>query len=183
MIAWSRRRAAVVATFLATVAGGCASAGPATVDGSATAVSIDGVERFDDLARDHVDGPVDYDQEPPVGGPHAAVWQTCGAYDEPIADPNGVHSMEHGAVWITFDPDLPDEQVNQLLGRAAVSTHVLVSPRARLPSPVVASAWGVQLSLPDANDDRLDAFLDAHVQGPQTPEPGATCAGGLGSPS
>ncbi|UNX53333.1 DUF3105 domain-containing protein [Georgenia sp. TF02-10] len=40
------------------------------------------------------------------------------------------------------------------------------------------SAWGVQLSVDDAADPRIDAFLAKHVQGEQTPEPGASCSGG-----
>ncbi len=151
-------------------------------DGEITDGEIRGLQTFDGLTRDHVEGEVDYAQDPPVGGDHAPVWQNCGAYADPIADVNGVHSLEHGAVWITYDPDLEDDDVDQLRARAAVSTHVLVSPREDLPSPVVASAWGVQVQLDDATDERLDQFLDAYVQGPQTPEPGVTCAEGTGQP-
>jgi hypothetical protein len=46
----------------------------------------------------------------------------------------------------------------------------------------VASAWGIQLQLPDAGDARLPAFLTKYVNGPQTPEPGSACTGGLGTP-
>ena len=37
------------------------------------------------------------------------------------------------------------------------------------------TAWGVQLSLDSADDERIDQFLASFRQGPQTPEPGATC--------
>lgn len=179
------RRACTVLLAATVLVVGLAACGAddATSEAAASAATgIEGVDTFPGLARDHTDEAVEYGQEPPVGGPHAPVWQNCGAYDQPVDPVNGVHSMEHGAVWITFDPTLPDEDVNQLLGRAAVSTHVLVSPREDLPTPVVASAWGVQLQLDDATDDRLDEFLDAYVQGPQTPEPGVTCADGTGQP-
>ncbi len=170
--------AIVVAVAVLTGCGGS----EAVDDGPVPPEEIEGVETFGELSQDHVDGPVDYDQDPPVGGAHAAVWQTCGVYDQPIADENAVHSLEHGAVWLTYDPGLPAEDVNELAGRAAVSTHVLVSPREGLPSPVVASAWSTQLQLDGATDERLDAFLATYVQGPQTPEPGVTCAQGTGEP-
>ncbi len=177
---WVRSPLVAIAVTVVALAGCGGSAG--TDDAGSPAVEIEGVETFGEQSRDHVEGPVDYDQDPPVGGAHASVWQTCGAYDQPIADENGVHSMEHGAVWITYGPSLSDDDVNQLWGRAAVSTHVLVSPRDGLPSPVVASAWSTQLQLDGATDDRLDDFLTTYVQGPQTPEPGVTCAEGTGDP-
>ena len=87
--------------------------------------------------------------------------------------------MEHGAVWITYSPDLPDDQkglLSQLAGG-----HVLVSAFEGLPSPIVASAWGRQLELESATDVALVDFLEAFEEGPQTPQPGAPCSGGPGA--
>lgn len=53
----------------------------------------DGVVETDETDRDHVQGEVDDTTRPPAGGDHAAVWQNCGFYDEPIADENAVHSL------------------------------------------------------------------------------------------
>ena len=133
-------------------------------------------------AGKHTEGEVDYDQSPPVGGAHNPVWQNCGFYDKPVRDENAVHSLEHGAVWITYSPDLPQDQVDHLREIAENETYVLVSPRDDLPSPVVASAWGKQLMLDNADDTDLDRFIGAYEQGPQTPEKGAVCTGGIGQP-
>jgi hypothetical protein len=142
-----------------------------------------GVRTFDVTDRDHVETSVVYPQTPPVGGNHNSVWQNCGFYGGPINSENAVHSLEHGAVWITFSPDLPSDQVSELRDLAGNRTYVLVSQFDDLPSPVVASAWGVQLELDSVSDLRLEHFVDYYRQGPQTPEPGATCAGGTGTPS
>jgi hypothetical protein len=142
-----------------------------------------GVRTFEVTGRDHVATPVQYPQTPPVGGNHNSVWQNCGFYGGPIASENAVHSLEHGAVWITFSPDLPSDQVSELRDLAGNRTYVLVSQFDGLPSPVVASAWGVQLQLDSVDDLRLEHFVDYYRQGPQTPEPGATCGGGTGNPS
>ncbi len=131
----------------------------------------------------HTDGVVDYAQTPPAGGEHNPVWQNCGFYGEPVANENAVHSLEHGAVWITYSPDLPQDQVDQLRDLAHSQTYILVSPYPDLPSPVVASAWGKQLRLESAGDPDLERFVRAYRQGPQTPEPGAVCTGGIGQPS
>jgi hypothetical protein len=126
----------------------------------------------------HTTGDVDYEQSPPAGGPHNPVWQNCGFYDKPVRDENAVHSLEHGAVWITYSPDLPQNQVNKLRDIAESQSYVLVSPYPGLKSPVVASAWGKQVSLDGAEDPDLESFIQAYRQGPQTPEPGAVCTGG-----
>lgn len=113
-----------------------------------------------------------------MGGPHSAVWQNCGFYDAPIPSERGVHSLEHGAVWITYQLNLPSDQVAALRRVADSHAYVLVTPFPNLPAPVVASAWGRQLRLDSADDPRLIQFASAFQQGPQTPERGAPCSGG-----
>src|SRR5215218_8821046 len=134
-------------------------------------------------AGQHTEGDVDYEQSPPVGGAHNPIWQNCGFYDKPVRDENAVHSLEHGAVWITYSPDLPQDEVERLRDLAQNETYVLVSPYPRLDSPVVASAWGKQVRLESAEDPDLERFVQAYRQGPQTPEPGAVCTGGIGEPA
>jgi hypothetical protein len=141
------------------------------------------VESFDvGPAGQHTEGGVEYAQSPPAGGEHNPVWQNCGFYDEPVRNETAVHSLEHGAVWITYSPDLPEEQVEEIRNLAQNQTYVLASPYPDLPSPVVASAWGKQVQLEDATDPDLERFIRAYRQGPQTPEPGAACTGGVGEP-
>jgi hypothetical protein len=118
-----------------------------------------------------------------ASGEHVPVWQNCGFYEEPVRSENAVHSLEHGAVWITYRPDLPQEQVERLRELASNESFVLASPYPDLPAPVVASAWGKQLMLDSADDPRLERFVSAFQQGPQTPEPGAVCTGGVGEPA
>jgi hypothetical protein len=142
----------------------------------------DGVVSFANLSQNHTQGAVAYEQTPPVGGEHAPAWQNCGYYDAPIRNELGVHSLEHGAVWITYRPDLPGQDVDRLRQLPRGQTHVLVTPFPDLPSPVVASAWGRQLQLESADDPRIEQFIRAFQKGPQTPEPGATCSGAIGTP-
>jgi hypothetical protein len=99
-----------------------------------------------------------------------------------VANENAVHSMEHGAVWITYQPTLPAAEVTTLQHAVAGKSYVILSPYPGLPPTVVASAWGVQLGLAGASDPRLAQFINYYQQGPQTPEQGATCSGGTGTP-
>jgi len=144
--------------------------------GDGESSEISGLQTFGELSRSHVTTPVTYPQTPPVGGDHSPVPQTCGAYGQPILNEQGVHSMEHGAVWITHRPDLPGPQVERLRNQAR-KNHVLVTPYPDLPAPVVASAWGRQVRLKSATDPRLERFITQFREGPQTPEPGAPCRG------
>ena len=143
---------------------------------------IAGIQHFANLSQLHVEGRVDYPQTPPVGGQHAPVWLTCGIYDQPVPNENAVHSLEHGAVWITYDPQIPAAEVETLRGLVRGGSHRILSPYAGLPGPIVATAWGYQLQLDSADDPRLPQFIAQFEQGPTTPEPGATCAGGVGAP-
>jgi hypothetical protein len=139
---------------------------------------IEGVEFFAVAGAQHVEGQVNYPQTPPVGGSHNAVWQNCGVYDQQLINEHAVHSLEHGAVWITYQPGLPAEQVARLADITRQSTHRLLSPYPGIDSPMIATAWGYQLRLDSADDPRLMQFILKYEQGPTTPEPGAVCSGG-----
>ena len=151
------------------------------------AAGIPGVQSHSGLARTHVAGAVSYPQQPPDGGPHSPVWLNCGIYAAPVSSASAVHSLEHGAVWITYRPGLPTAAVSQLRGLVREQSprkrgYVILSPYPGLPATVVASAWGRQLRLTGASDLRLPRFIARYAQGPQTPERGAACSGGTGTP-
>jgi hypothetical protein len=130
----------------------------------------------------HTEGAVDYAQSPPVGGEHNPVWQNSGFYDEPVRNETAAHTLEHGAVWITYSFNLPQEDKDRIRELVSGQECVLASPYPDLGAPVVASAWGKQLRLDSADDPDLEQFISAYRQGPQTPEPGAACTGGVGAP-
>lgn len=140
------------------------------------------VQRFDIGSRNHVQASVPYPMTPPAGGDHAPAWQNCGYYPQPIVPESGVHAMEHGAIWITYRPGLPQDQIDALRRLATSQTFVLATPFQGLPSPIAATAWGRQLAVDDVDDPLLSAFIREFRQGPTTPEAGAPCTGGIGTP-
>lgn len=145
--------------------------------------TIEGEQKYGPFpANVHVNGTVSYAQNPPVGGEHSSAWQNCGIYAEPVRSENAVHSLEHGAVWVTYRPDLPADQIEQLRGLVKGRSYTLLSPYPGLDRPIAASAWGVQLKVDAPTDERLAQFIAKYRQGPQTPEPGAACVGGVGTP-
>ena len=142
--------------------------------------SFDGLDvaAEEELARDHVATQVDYPRTVPVGGQHNGAWQNCGVYDQPIAPEHAVHSLEHGAVWVTYRPDLPEDQVQELRELAEDERYALMSPVPEQESPILLTAWGRQLEL-ERPGDEVEKFLDGYAEGPQTPERGAACSGGV----
>jgi hypothetical protein len=132
----------------------------------------------------HTTDDVTYPATPPTGGRHDPVWAACDGrvFTEPVREENAVHSLEHGAVWITYRDDLPADQVETLAGLVDGTPYTMLSPLPGQESPVVLTAWGLQLAVDSADDDRIERFLDRYRQGPQTPEVGASCAAVEGSP-
>jgi hypothetical protein len=142
-------------------------------------ITIEGLQTYDDLTANHVTEPVTYEQTPPVGGDHAAVWLNCGIYTEPVPEMNAVHDLEHGAVWITYNPDEVTGADLETLQGTVPDTYVTMSPWPGLQAPVVASAWGAQVELDGVDDPRLQQFIDKFWKSPDAPEPGAACTGGV----
>lgn len=152
-----------------------------TADGtSSPPLDLDAVQVYDDLANDHTTDDVSYPQVPPVGGPHDPAWLDCGVYDEPVRDENAVHDLEHGSTWLTYDPALGGDDVAAMA--AQLPQNSIVSPYVGLPSPVVVTVWGRQLQLTGPDDPRLGLFVAAFGDGHTSPEPFASCAGGIQDP-
>ncbi|MGH2538571.1 MAG: DUF3105 domain-containing protein [Candidatus Promineifilaceae bacterium] len=141
--------------------------------------SLEGLQQVAGLSRGH-DEDVSYTQLdiPPPGGIHSGVWQNCAIYAAPILTKHAIHSMEHGAVWITYRPELPADEVERLQELAEDESFLLLSPFPGLRSPIVLTAWGLQLGLESADDPRVSQFIQRYQRGPQTPEPGAVCTDG-----
>jgi len=173
---------AVVALVAAAGCGGSGSASPppttaalvTTVPVATTQSPIDGVQTFAVVAA-HADGPISYPQIPPVGGTHNPVWVPCTFYDKPVQNEMAVHSLEHGAIWLTWRADLPPADVAALAALARSRKDIVASPWAddTLPSPLVATAWGRQLRLQSTSDPRLAQFVALYAG--QGPERGAPC--------
>ncbi len=136
--------------------------------------------------------------EPPAGGPHfggpecvpPSYGTFCGPlpygiYDHQVADGNAIHSLEHGIVWITYDPELIAGEALQLLEDVAndFRRDVILSPREQNALPIYAVSWGRILRIDGTNGVEVDAlrdFIDTNRN--RSPEPGIRGAGHLWGP-
>ena len=175
---------AVVAVIVTFIVVGTAPSSPASPAGAS---DLSDVQTWDVPGAQHVDPKtVDYKAEfgmdPPAGGPHWAGWLNCGIYTQPQQNERAVHALEHGAVWVTYDPAKVKGDALATLQKRLPDTYIVLSPYKNLPAPVVASAWGAQLKLTGVNDTGLDKFIEKYWQSPDAPEPGAPCTGGVDGP-
>jgi hypothetical protein len=144
---------------------------------------IAGIIQYQRLSRGHEQNlEIPFGELPPAGGTHDPVWQNCGIYDEPLNTAHVIHSMEHGAAWVTYQPNLHTDQIEAIQNKFRGQTYIVVSPYPGQSSPIVLTAWGVQLEVDDLNDRRVDQFIERYRLGPTTPERGAACTNGIGEP-
>lgn len=127
----------------------------------------------------HSDTDVDYAEAPPYGGDHDPAWADCTGtiYPAPIRSENAVHSLEHGAVWVTYAPDLGAQDITLLEALVSGVDHTMLSPYEDLDAAVSVQSWGRQLKVDFADDPRLEAFVRIYrLNSETTPEIGTTCS-------
>lgn len=129
----------------------------------------------------HVDptAQVAYTQSPPFGGAHDYSWAACNGvvYPDPVRSENLVHSLEHGAVWIAYDPErINGGALDTLTSKVENQPYTVMSPYPGLDQPIALQSWAHQLKLSSADDARIDQFIAAlRINQYTHPEPGASC--------
>lgn len=144
------------------------------------------VETWSDLDSIHTGSTVDYEGDfgmfPPAGGPHNPSWLNCGVYSEEQRNENAVHSLEHGAIWFTYNADQVSDADLEALRGVVPDEYALLSPFPNLDAPMAVSAWGAQLKFDDATDETVADFIENYWRSPNVPEPGAACSGAIDGP-
>jgi hypothetical protein len=143
------------------------------------AMKIKGVTYRVEGEHTHVNGVIKYDSSPPVGGNHSQIWADCTGkvYDHQIANENAVHMLEHGAVWITYNPKtLPANQLATLKKYVQGVDRTALTPYAGLKTPISLQAWGYQLFVNSANDPRIAQFISTLKYNPKTTPENASCS-------
>ena len=114
-----------------------------------------------------------YNSNPPAGGDHYGSDTThAGMYDTSHIPADGylVHSLEHGAVILWYNPkNLSNDQIGKLKGLfSAVGGKSIMTPRVSLPVPVALSSWGRILKLEDVDEKQIKSFFATNMyRGPE----------------
>lgn len=139
--------------------------------------ALNNVQTFADQGQAHLaagDPAPIYNSNPPTSGTHASTSAVCGIYREPPSDVNLVHSLEHGVVIASYDPGI-DESEREALEQFArdAGTHVIVTPRDGMETPIALTAWTHLLALDTADLAAMEAFYGQYAQ--FGPERGVQC--------
>ena len=161
----------VVAAFIYFIASGVGSEVFGAPEG-VQAVAVDDPQ--------HVEGEIEYEGQP-AGGAHSSVWLNCGAYGDPVAEENAVHSLEHGAVWITYPAGASSDVVDRLEGYSGPN-KVIVSPVVDQTTPIIVTSWANQMEVDTPDDPRIAQYIVEFAGAASAPEPGGLCSGGIGQP-
>lgn len=167
------------------------AAGAVVILGGATAIAwdvaqpppppppeLEAVETFPGLQPVHVpDGtPAEYNSDPPTSGPHSGTPAPCGIYRQPVPDVNQLHSMEHGAVVVQYDPALSEAEIALIEDIDwGPADEVIVAPRPGNPAPVALTSWTKRLLLDQVDVEVITAF-DREFGNITSPEGAAVCS-------
>ncbi len=134
-----------------------------------------GVEQSDH-GREHVDSKKYGGDQPPTSGAHAnpVSW---GVYDTEVRDDQLIHNMEHGGIYISYQPSLPKEQVEKLkeLLSALFSDpqfqprKIVLAPRVENKSPIELSSWRRSEALASYDQQKIKDYITRNLG--KSPEP------------
>ena len=113
----------------------------------------------------HVDGDIDYGlySNPPSYGPHhravrGVVPRPAGLYETVQSDADIVHNLEHGHVWLAYDPQTITAADLVRLGGIAAD-GLIITPRPANGDPVALVSWGRLLVMPQLDVQAVRDFV------------------------
>jgi hypothetical protein len=117
----------------------------------------------------HVEGDLDYGDEPPAGGDHNPCWADWGVYTSPLPPERWVHNLEHGGVVFLYAcPSGCADSVATLADYVEGRTQAILTEYPDMAEGFAVVSWGYRLTLSCFDLDAMAAFYDAHVN--QAPE-------------
>jgi hypothetical protein len=134
-----------------------------------------GIEQADH-GREHVSSKEYGGDQPPTSGPHAnpAAW---GVYDTEVRDDQTIHNMEHGGIYVSYQPSLPEDQINklkELLSEPFSDPNfqpkkIVLAPRATNKSPIELSSWRRSKTLASYDQTMIEDYIVRNLG--KSPEP------------
>lgn len=119
-----------------------------------------------DLGREHVGlGHIHiYNSNPPTSGWHFGQPADWGVYKQELPDETLIHNLEHGGIWISYKPDIPDDIKKKLEDfYEKYGRKTIVTPRLKNDADIALVAWGRldTFSVSEYSDERVEKFIKA----------------------
>lgn len=105
-----------------------------------------------------------YNSNPPTSGPHFSQPSEWGVYKQELADETLIHNLEHGGVWISYKPGIPEEVRKNLENfYKKWGRKVIVTPRSKNDSDIALAAWNRldKFSVSEYSEERVEKFIKA----------------------
>lgn len=122
---------------------------------------------------------VEYGSNPPTSGPHWPTWLSDGIYEKEKPDEAIVHSLEHGRIWVSYRPSIPEETKKELEKLLRNQAAIILTPRSANEKDIALAAWG-RLDVFDLGEggsfdkNRILDFIKRYrYKGPEKLSPGA----------
>ncbi len=127
-------------------------------------------------ANIHEDGTLQYETDPPASGAHDLTPSPCGIHNTPIPNENFVHTLEHGAVAVVYQPTLAPadiKRIETIVG--SFESHTLSAPNSTMDAQIAVVAWGRLMELEELDEPAIREFIGVFRQGGEAPEASNRC--------
>jgi hypothetical protein len=137
------------------------------------------------MTRQHVDGDIDYTgySNPPTYGDHhgfdpdgtdvnpGITPRPTGVYTTEQPEEDLIHNLEHGHVWISYDPELISDEdlaaLQKLVRDGSPNENgsgvgVILTPRAANDQTIVLASWARLLTLDSYNAETIRSFVETN---------------------
>jgi VCBS repeat-containing protein len=130
------------------------------------------------ISADHVTTAVDYTEysNPPTYGPHhgflrdeqgnSVTPRPTGVYETEQPDEDLVHNLEHGHVWISYNPSLISDAdllaLEKFVTDGGTDTGVILTPRAANTDAIALASWARLVTLDRFNATPIRNFVEAN---------------------
>ena len=113
-----------------------------------------------------------YSSKPATSGWHYGVTAPWGIHGDAITDEVLVHNLEHAGVGVHYDcPEGCEELAADLARIAGPYQKVIVAPYPDMGTTIALTAWGRIDKLDVLDEERIVAFIEAHMNSRDAPEP------------
>lgn len=106
-----------------------------------------------------------YNSNPPTSGDHYPGPAEWGSYREESPDEILIHNLEHGGIWISYRPGVPDEVRDRLEGfYKKWGRKIIVTPRSKNDADIAVAAWTHldKFSVAELSEERVEKFIRAY---------------------
>ncbi|MDQ3952583.1 MAG: DUF3105 domain-containing protein [Actinomycetota bacterium] len=129
------------------------------------------IEEHEEEGQSHVEVTPEYGTNPPTSGNHLATPGSPGFFEDPVDPGVLVHNLEHGQIVFWYDPDAPQDVLDDL--EAVVDQQFDESvgvpwPDPEAPYTFAMSAWGASQKCREVSQAVVDEFRETYQgRGPE----------------